>query len=111
MKAESILAFLVPNHGIIKSLENWRQVNMEVRANALWRRFKANRVASTLVILLTLAVGIWMGIGVFSEGKGRKRSSLVATPCSVPPPRQIAGQSCDLPKSPNPPQVHSKTEC
>src|SRR5713101_3633590 len=110
MKAESTLAFLVRNHGIIKSLENWRQVNMEVRANALWRRFKANRVASTLVILLTLAVGILIGTVVSVGVKGQEKRSSDATPLSVPAPRQMSSQFSQIAKSLEPAVVNINTE-
>src|SRR5713226_2146183 len=110
MKAESMLAFPARNHGIIKSLENWRQVNMEVRANALWRRFKANRVASTLVILLTLAVGILIGTVVSVGVKGQEKRSADATPLSVPAPRQMSSQFSQIAKSLEPAVVNINTE-
>ena len=40
---------------------------MEVRERAFWSRFKAHRFASTLLILLTLALGILIGT-VISHG-------------------------------------------
>src|SRR6266851_7459077 len=110
MKAESILAFLVPNHGIIKSLENWRQVNMEVRANALWRRFKANRLASTLVILLTLSVGILIGTVVSGGVRGQEKKSFDATPLSVPAAREHSSQFSQIAKSLEPAVVNINTE-
>src|SRR6266853_377476 len=110
MKAESILAFLVPNHGIIRSLEKWRQVNMEVRANALWGRFRANRLAFTLVILLTLAVGILIGTVVSVGVKGQEKRSADATPLSVPAPRQMSSQFSQIANSLEPAVVNINTE-
>ena len=83
---------------------------MEVRANALWRRFKANRVASTLVILLTLAVGILIGTVVSVGVKGQEKRSSDATPLSVPAPRQMSSQFSQIAKSLEPAVVNINTE-
>src|SRR5437667_3077355 len=83
---------------------------MEVRANALWRRFKANRVASTLVILLTLAVGILIGTVVSVGVKGQEKRSADATPLSVPAPRQMSSQFSQIAKSLEPAVVNINTE-
>ena len=46
---------------------------MRERANVLWGRFKANRVASSLVILLTLALGILIGTIVSGGVRGQEK--------------------------------------
>ena len=83
---------------------------MEVRANALWKRFKANRVASTLVILLTLTVGILIGTVVSVGVKGQEKRSADATHLSVPAPRQLSSQFSQIAKSLEPAVVNINTE-
>src|SRR6266481_1220635 len=109
-KADSILGFLARNSGIIMRLEKWRQVNMEVRANALWGRFRANRLAFTLVVLLTLAVGILIGTVVSVGVRGQEKRSAEATPLSVPAPRQLSNQFSQIAKSLEPAVVNINTE-
>ena len=53
---------------------------MEVRAKLLWERFKANRLASVLVILLTLAMGILIGTVVSGGVKGQEKKTAEASP-------------------------------
>jgi len=84
---------------------------MDVRENALWRRFKDNRVASTLLILLTLAVGILIGTVVSVGVKGQeKKSTDSATPLSVPSPRQLSNQFSQIAKALEPAVVNINTE-
>src|SRR5258705_4438456 len=83
---------------------------MEVRANALWERFKANRPASTLVVLLTLALGILIGTVVSGGVKGQEKKSADATPLSVPAPRQLSNQFSQIAKSLEPAVVNVNTE-
>src|SRR6267154_720960 len=110
VKTDSILGFLARNSGIIMSLEKWRQFNMEVRAEALWRRFKANRLASTLVILLTLSMGILIGTVVSGGVRGQEKKSADATPLSMPAPRQLSNQFSQIAKSLEPAVVNINTE-
>src|SRR5258706_5664871 len=83
---------------------------MELRAKVLWERFKANRLASTLVILLTLSVGILIGTVVSSGVRGQERKSAEATPLSVPAPRQLSNQFAQIAKSLEPAVVNINTE-
>ena len=86
---------------------------MDVRANALWRRFtdKDNRLASTVVILLTLTVGILLGTIVSVGVRGQeKKSADSATPLSVPAPRQLSNQFAQIAKSLEPAVVNINTE-
>src|SRR6266481_4483853 len=110
VKTDSILGFLARNSGIIMSLEKWRQFNMEVRAEALWRRFKANRLASTLVILLTLSMGILIGTVVSGGVRGQEKKTADATPLSVPAPRQLSNQFSQIAKTLEPAVVNVNTE-
>jgi len=82
---------------------------MEARAN-LWGRFKANRLASTLVILLTLTVGILIGTVVSYNVKGQEKKSADATPLSVPSPRQLSNQFSQIAKTLEPAVVNINTE-
>src|SRR5207245_3587325 len=75
-----------------------------------WKRFKANRVASTLVILLTLTVGILIGTVVAVGVKGHEKRSADATPLSVPAPRQLSSQFSQIAKSLEPAVVNINTE-
>src|SRR6266849_5894098 len=83
---------------------------MQVRANAVWERFKANRPASVLLILLTLTVGILIGTGVSGGVRGQEKKSAEATPLSVPAPRQLSNQFSQIAKSLEPAVVNINTE-
>ena len=83
---------------------------MEVRATALWGRFKAHRLAFTLVILLTLTVGILIGTVVSVGVRGQEKKSSEATPLSVPAPRQLSSQFTQIAKSLEPAVVNINTE-
>src|SRR5947207_2444082 len=62
---------------------------MDARAHALWGRFRSNRLAFALVVLLTLSVGILIGTVVSVGVKGQEKKVADATPLSVPAPRQL----------------------
>jgi len=83
---------------------------MDVRANALWGRFKANRLVFTLVVLLTLTVGILIGTIVSVGVRGQEKKSADATPLSVPSPRQMSNQFSQIAKSLEPAVVNINTE-
>jgi serine protease Do len=83
---------------------------MREHANVLWGRFKANRAASTLVILLTLGLGILIGTVVSGGVKGQEKRSPDATPLSVPAPRQLSNQFANIAKSLEPAVVNINTE-
>src|SRR5207244_10446863 len=65
---------------------------MDPRASAFWVRFKANRLAYTLTILVTLTVGILIGtvISYGVKGKEGQNKAADATPLSCPAPQQLS---------------------
>ena len=66
---------------------------MDPQVSGLGQRFKANRFASTLVILATLTLGILIGTVVSGAVKGKEQnSSSDATPLKVPSPVQMSNQ-------------------
>lgn len=83
---------------------------MEVSANGLWGRFRANRLAFSLVVLLTLAVGILIGTVVSVGVRGQEKRSAEATPLTVPAPRQLSSQFSQIAKSLEPAVVNINTE-
>ncbi len=83
---------------------------MEVSNNVLWGRMKANRVAFTSVIVLTLAVGILIGSVVSVGVRGQEKKVAEATPLSVPAPRQLSNQFSQIAKSLEPAVVNINTE-
>ncbi len=86
---------------------------MDSRGSAFWGRLKANRLAYTLTILATLAVGILIGT-IISYGvkgqEGRKNSSADATPLTVPSPQQLSNQFSQIAKQLEPSVVNINTE-
>ncbi len=84
---------------------------MDSRASALWLRFKANRMAYTLSILATLAVGILIGTVVSYGVKGQESNkSADATPLTVPSPQQLSNQFSQISKQLEPSVVNINTE-
>jgi serine protease Do len=86
---------------------------MNARASAFWGRLKANRLASTLIILLTLAVGILIGTVISSGVKGKetpKNISSDATPLQIPAPQQLSNQFAQISKQLEPSVVNINTE-
>src|SRR5579862_1455943 len=86
---------------------------MNPRASAFWGRLKANRLASTLIILLTLAVGILIGTVISSGVKGKetpKNISADATPLQIPAPQQLSNQFAQISKQLEPSVVNINTE-
>jgi serine protease Do len=83
---------------------------MHERANHVWGRLKANWPASTLIILLTLAVGILIGTVVSGGVRGQEKKAADATPLSVPAPRQLSNQFSQIAKTLEPAVVNINTE-
>jgi serine protease Do len=86
---------------------------MNPRASAFWGRLKAHRLASTLIILLTLAVGILIGTVISSGVKGKetpKNTASDATPLQVPAPQQLSNQFSQISKQLEPSVVNINTE-
>jgi serine protease Do len=84
---------------------------MEPRASAFWVRFKANRLAYTLTILATLAVGILIGTVISYGVKGQEgKKTSDATPLSMPSPQQLSNQFSQISKQLEPSVVNINTE-
>jgi len=85
---------------------------MEPRASAFWVRLRANRLAYTMTILATLAVGILIGtvISYGVKGQETKKSGSDATPLTVPSPRQLSNQFSQISKQLEPSVVNINTE-
>jgi serine protease Do len=83
---------------------------MQARLDLLWGRLKANRLAFTGVILLTLAVGILIGTVVSGGVRGQEKRSSDPTPPSVPAPRQLSNQFSQIAKTLEPAVVNINTE-
>ena len=75
-------------------------------------RLKANRFASTLVILATLSLGIMIGTVVASGVKGKEKSasSTDAAPLQVPSPQQLSSQFSQIARQLEPSVVNINTE-
>ena len=85
---------------------------MEPSARALWVRLKANRLAYTLSILLTLSVGILIGtiISYGVKGKEGQSKSSDASPLTVPAPQQLSTTFSQIAKQIEPSVVNINTE-
>ncbi|HEY7095889.1 MAG TPA: Do family serine endopeptidase [Terriglobales bacterium] len=86
---------------------------MELRSSAFWGRLRAHRLAYTVTILVTLAVGILIGTVVSYGVKGqeaKKNSSADATPLTVPSPQQLSNQFSQIAKQLEPSVVNINTE-
>jgi serine protease Do len=85
---------------------------MNPRVSAFWAKLKAHRPGSTLLILITLAVGILIGtvISYGVKAAQKKVSSSEATPLSVPEPRQLSNQFAQIAKTLEPCVVNINTE-
>ena len=83
---------------------------MQSRWNALWERFKDNRPAAVLVILLALTVGMLIGTIVSGGVRGQEKKASDATPLTVPAPRQLSSQFSRIAKDMEPAVVNINTE-
>jgi len=83
---------------------------MDPRASALWVRLRANRMAYTLTILATLALGILIGTVISYGVKGQSKKASDATPLSVPSPQQLSSQFSQIAKQLEPSVVNINTE-
>jgi serine protease Do len=75
-------------------------------------RIKANRFASTVVILATLSLGILIGTVVSAGVKGKEKpvSSTDATPLQVPSPQQLSNQFSQIARQLEPSVVNINSE-
>src|SRR3954468_2107444 len=85
---------------------------MDERARAFWGRLRANRLAYTLSILLTLAVGILLGtiISYGVKGKEGQSKSSDATPLTVPAAKELSNAFSQISKQLEPSVVNINTE-
>ncbi len=86
---------------------------MKTRIQVFWERFQARRLGSTLIVLLTLGVGILIGTVISYGVRGqdsKKNISADATPLTVPSPRQLSNTFTQIAKQIEPSVVNVNTE-
>lgn len=84
---------------------------MDSYVTGFGQRFKANRFASTLVILATLTLGILIGTVVSAGVKGKEKSPASdATPLTIPSPQQLSSQFSQIARQLEPSVVNINTE-
>ena len=84
---------------------------MDSQVPGLRQRFKANRFASTMVVLATLTLGILIGTVVSGAVKGNQQNvSSDATPLKVPSPVQMSNQFSTIARELEPSVVNINTE-
>ena len=84
---------------------------MDSQASGFRQRLKANRFASTMVVLATLSLGILIGTVVSGAVKGKEQnSSSDATPLKVPSPVQMSNQFSTIARQLEPTVVNINTE-
>ncbi len=84
---------------------------MDSQVSGFRQRLKANRFASTMVILATLSLGILIGTVVSGAVKGKEQnSSSDATPLKVPSPVQMSNQFSTIARQLEPTVVNINTE-
>jgi len=84
---------------------------MHALESAFWSRLKANRLAYSVTIAATLAVGILIGTVVSASVKGKENAkSGDATPLSIPAPQQLSNAFSQISKQLEPTVVNINTE-
>src|ERR1022692_3056353 len=84
---------------------------MDLQVSGFRQKFKANRFASTLVVLATLTLGILIGTVVSGGVKGKEKNpSADATPLQVPSPVQLSNQFSQIARQMEPSVVNISTE-
>ncbi len=85
---------------------------MDPRVGNLVEKMKNRRVTSTLLVALTLAVGILIGsvISIGVKGKEGQKAVETATPLSVPAPQQLSSTFATIAKQIEPSVVNINTE-
>ena len=80
---------------------------MHALEGAFWSRLKANRLAYSVTIAATLAVGILIGTIVSASVKGKENAkSGDATPLTIPAPQQLSNAFSPISKQLEPTVVH-----
>jgi serine protease Do len=77
---------------------------------AMWMRMKAHRLAYTLSILATLAVGILIGTVISQGVKGKEGQKGDATQLTLPAPQQLSNTFSQIAKQLEPSVVNINTE-
>lgn len=85
---------------------------MNAPKSAFWEKLKNHRFGSSLLVLLTLAVGILIGtvISYGVRGQDKTNSSADATPLTVPAPKQLSTTFSQIAKQLEPAVVNINTE-
>jgi serine protease Do len=85
---------------------------MNPRESALWVKLRAHRLASVLLMLVTLALGILIGTVISNGVKGQNKNnpSADATPLTIPPAKPISNQFSQIAKQLEPAVVNINTE-
>jgi len=85
---------------------------MDPRLSGLVEKLKSRRVSSTLLVVLTLVVGILIGsvVSIGVKGKEGQKSTDTATPLTVPAPQQLSSAFAQIAKQIEPSVVNINTE-
>jgi serine protease Do len=83
---------------------------MNARLNEVFQRLKARRLAYTLTIVLTLAVGILIGTVITHGVKGKALAGSDPAPLTVPPAQKQTSQFGQIAKSVEPSVVNINTD-
>ena len=85
---------------------------MNFGMTSMVERMKSRRVASTLLVLATLVLGILIGTVIQKGVKGKEasRSSADATPLAIPEPKQLSSAFSAIAKQMEPAVVNINTE-
>ena len=83
---------------------------MDPLSGGFWARLKANRLAYTLTILITLALGILIGTVISKGVKGQEKKSSDATPLTIPSPQKLSNEFAQISKQLEPTVVNINTE-
>ena len=83
---------------------------MDPLSSGFWARLKANRLAYTLTILITLALGILIGTVISKGVKGQEKKSSDATPLTIPSPQKLSNEFAQISKQLEPSVVNINTE-
>src|SRR3954467_4826880 len=78
--------------------------------NGLANRLRAHRLASSLIIFLTLVFGILIGTVIQKGAKGNTNSSADATQLTMPAPHQLSSAFSKVAKDIEPAVVNINTE-
>jgi serine protease Do len=85
---------------------------MTAPKSAFWEKIRAHRLGSSLLVLVTLAVGILIGtvISYGVRGQDKNNTSADASPLTVPAPKQLSTTFSQISKQLEPAVVNINTE-